>query len=66
MKVSYPTGFRNEWPDLFYRLWKKIFCKRGLHLFDEVTSLDEHYLYCDACGLMVGIEYMEEEDNGSA
>ena len=42
-------------------IWKRLFCRREWHLFDEVLGF-EHYLYCDACGLMVGISKFEEED----
>jgi hypothetical protein len=61
-RVSYPTTRRGEWPAAFYRLWKKIFCSRGFHLFDEVCSLDRHELYCDACGLTAGLIYLLDED----
>ena len=37
-------------------LWYKIFCKKGWHLWDEVYSIDEHYLFCDACGEKVNIK----------
>ena len=37
-------------------IWKKIFCKRGWHLWDEVSSVDDHYLYCDACETTVNIK----------
>jgi len=30
-------------------IWRKLFCKRGWHLWDEVLSLEDHYLSCDAC-----------------
>ncbi len=41
-------------------LWKKLFCPREWHLFDECLSF-AHYLYCDACGLSVHIDGFEEE-----
>lgn len=36
---------------LCHWLWRRVFCRRGWHLWDEVLSgLGEaHYLYCDAC-----------------
>lgn len=40
--------------------WKKLFCKKNWHLFDEVISGDENYLSCDACKLIV---YIEKIDN---
>ena len=30
-------------------LWKRVFCKRGWHAWDEVWSVERHYLVCDAC-----------------
>ncbi len=42
-------------------LFKKYFCGKNIHLFDECESLDDHTLYCDACGLTVNIESIEEE-----
>ena len=41
-------------------LWKLVCCPREWHLFDEVEG-EEHYLYCDACGLYVYIDRFEEE-----
>jgi hypothetical protein len=49
---TYPKFLQNK---LCWYLWKRIFCKRGWHLWDEVSSLDEHYLYCDACECQVEI-----------
>lgn len=58
--ITHPTI--NGWlPEWLYRLWEYIFCKRGFHLFDEVISSGiystkpVHYLYCDACGLIIYI-----------
>lgn len=48
-------------------LWKKLMCPRHHHLFDEVWTVksedypDNHYLYCDACGLYVYISRIELE-----
>ena len=36
---------------------------KNIHLFDECESLDDHHLYCDACGLSVNIESIEEEED---
>lgn len=36
-------------------LWKKIFCRVGWHVFDEVQS-DEHYIVCDACDLIIYVD----------
>jgi len=45
----------------FHWLFKKYFCQRNIHLFDECESLDDHTLYCDACGLTVNIASIEKE-----
>lgn len=46
-----------------YWLFKKYFCKRHIHLFDECKSLGDHFLSCDACGLEVHIsKFVEEKD----
>lgn len=57
--ITYPHVFRFR---LIRWVWKKINCKRGMHLFDEVqnTSVyisqeDEHYLTCDACNLIINV-----------
>jgi hypothetical protein len=42
---TYPKVLGNR---LVWRLWKRLFCKRGWHLWDEVSS-EYHYLFCDAC-----------------
>jgi hypothetical protein len=48
------------WPCRLLWLWRWLFCRRGWHLFDEVlSSWDDgpaHYLYCDACELIVHID----------
>lgn len=47
----------------FTKLWEKHLCKRGLHLLDEVWSIDEHILVCDICELEVHIEKIVERKN---
>lgn len=47
------------WPKWLLGLWRRFMCKREVHLFDEVASVDSHYLHCDACELMVHIESIE-------
>lgn len=43
--------------NLIHKLWKKFFCKKEIHLFDEVfDSEKEHFLYCDACDLKINIK----------
>lgn len=51
-EISYPKFL---WFDSVRNIWKRVFCSRGWHLFDEVGSGDEHYLWCDACKLLVKI-----------
>lgn len=51
--MSYPgILLRFDWQQ---RLWKRLFCSREIHLFDEVWSTGEHYLSCDSCALVVHI-----------
>ncbi len=45
---------------LLYKLWKFFFCRKDIHLFDEVESGNEHYLSCSGCDLEVGIAYIKE------
>jgi hypothetical protein len=51
--------------DIIYKFWKRFFCKRNLHLLDEVLSYCEispkHYLVCDACGLIIYIDYIDTQ-----
>jgi len=59
--LTYPGLLGNR---LVWWLWKKIFCPRNIHLFDEVETFEEgNYLYCDACGLMVFVDGVIEEDD---
>ncbi len=51
--ITYPKVFQYRW---ILALWKKFMCSKRKHLFDEVWSPMDHYLYCDACGLMVNIK----------
>jgi hypothetical protein len=55
--VTYPHLF-----SFTYLIWKRLFCKRGFHLFDEVLSSDlGHYLNCDACDLTIPIATKHEQ-----
>jgi len=36
-------------------LWRKVFCVRGWHLWDESLGDARHYLSCDACGVAVAL-----------
>ncbi len=51
MEIFY--GVTHCVPSWLHGLWKRVFCKRGWHLLDEVVSVGEqgteHYLVCDAC-----------------
>ena len=57
--ITYP-------PDTDLEEWKRTCCPQDMHLFDETYSpltdqeredgFPEHYLHCDACGLMVLID----------
>lgn len=42
--------------DLILEAWKSTNCPLGIHLWDEVWSIDNHYLHCDACGVEVHID----------
>lgn len=43
-----------------HKLYK---CPEGLHVFDEVLSDTDHYLYCDACGLTIHIAKVTIDGN---
>lgn len=51
--ITYPEFLQSKF---VLEQWKKHFCKNGFHLFDEVDSYKHHYLFCDACGLVVDID----------
>jgi len=53
--VSY-QGFTHCVPSWLLPLWRRIFCRRDWHAWDEVLSDDRHYLGCDACGRHVDIQ----------
>lgn len=57
MGITYPKIFRGK---LSLALWKRFGCTKNKHLFDEVWSPADHYLYCDACGLIVNIDSIRE------
>ena len=66
--LTHPFG--SSKPVLWF--WKRAFCKRQMHLFDEVGCSAEssvhqsgNYLICDACQLVVGIDYIEEYEPDS-
>jgi len=51
-------------PPLDFRIvrwvWRRVFCSRAIHLFDEVWSIDRHSLHCDACELSVLIKGFDD------
>jgi hypothetical protein len=54
MNITYPSFLYQ-----FHNLWKRVLCKGGFHLFDEVVGswdYGQHYLVCDACDLEVIID----------
>lgn len=53
--ISYLEDGEDEWTDAELQDWKDAHCPKGNHLWDEVWSTDRHYLFCDACGLMLHI-----------
>lgn len=53
LEITYPKFLQN---DIVRLLWHKLFCKNGWHLFDEVQSVDSHYLFCDACALTIWMD----------
>jgi len=58
MKDNY--GITHALPMWALPLWRRIMCRRNLHVFDEVTSsCGGHYLCCDACDLIVNIESID-------
>lgn len=46
---SYQIEGCREWTEAELEYWKKRNCGEGKHLWDEVLSTDNHYLFCDAC-----------------
>ena len=54
-------GYTHKLPLILLPLWKKIFCKRDWHLWDEVWTFDKHYLHCDACEISCEIVSQKEK-----
>ena len=44
-------------------IWKRLFCTRGWHLWDECKCYKEHYLYCDCCDETVEIWFVWDAKN---
>lgn len=51
--ITYPRFLQKKF---IWNLWKKVMCKYGYHLWDEVASDADHYLYCDACEKSLKLE----------
>ena len=62
-KKTKPTYRGMTHPEKNLKIWKKKYCSKEMHLFDEVWSEGEHYLYCDACGLEVHIKEIKETND---
>lgn len=45
-------GSTHKVPMFLLGVWRRVFCKRGWHCFDEVWAPPDHYLSCDACELV--------------
>ena len=59
-RFPYYGIWRLWWPSFALPLWRVLFCRRRIHLFDECTSsTGTWYLSCDACDLMVHIASVE-------
>ncbi len=52
--ITHPLGDVLD-EDVFCEAWKQANCRYGIHVFDEVHSLEDHYLHCDACNMEVHI-----------
>ena len=56
MSIRDYYGLTHLVPLFLLPLWRRALCRRDVHAFDEaVNSLGDHYLVCDACGLLVNI-----------
>lgn len=44
--LTYSPRLDHEW---VRAVWKRTFCRLGVHLFDQVESLEARSLFCDAC-----------------
>ena len=53
--LSQYDGITHAVPFRLLHAWKRLFCRVNIHAFDEVAGGPDHYLSCDACGLVVNI-----------
>ena len=51
--LTYPRIFANRFVRIF---WKRFLCPRNMHQFDEMLTIDEHVLVCDACDFAIPIK----------
>ena len=47
--ISYLNDGNPELTEEQLENWKNTECPKGNHLWDEVLSIENHYLFCDAC-----------------
>lgn len=53
--ISYLKDGEKPWTEEELRNWKDAHCPNGNHLWDEVISNNNHYLFCDACEISLNI-----------
>lgn len=56
---TYPTILDHAW---VHWLWRRLFCPKGWHLWDEARGLNDDTLYCDACGWNIVIAQVFHDD----
>ena len=55
-------GYTYCFPRFLLPIWKRLFCNRGWHAWDEVSSINHSpYFFCDACGIETREEYTAHE-----
>ncbi len=47
--------------EFFLKIWRRVFCRKGIHLWDEVESNTEHYMSCDACEKILYISSVDDK-----
>jgi len=52
-------GITHPCPGWLLPLWRRVFCRRNIHAFDEVGCTEGGYLSCDACDLVVFIKSVD-------
>lgn len=58
MKCPY-VGLTHAVPMWALGPWKRLFCSRNIHCFDECWDGRDHTLVCDACEALVFIDRIE-------